>query len=556
MDYFNRKTPPEREKDTTAEQSKENLQGNKSHQIVSGSEKTVKQPGKLPKKRGRPCKAARQLQEKETEGSTEERVTVESLGDDGSSGEMTVSGSGILGSDTAARLAQVCVDEDTIVKKQSGTVTAQQGLKEEPDQKDSTSTKKTSGKSADGSVGKGPPVDQVERAQPAGIRARKGKAKREQEQHDEEECVPEVEEAEQSLCDVSMEVNVDEASQLNSSTVTISFEDFLQSQDGEGGKGDKKDGMDDEESKDSVESREKGGDVLDVPKPAGCEGPQVSPRTLTFQAEVHAISLNHDPARAVEKKVASIFTRRKGEGSPVEVRPSSSLHPQPRPELLPVPKRKSNVVLQEEDLELAMLESDSTPKCSQAERKQFMSAFKQPSQEGAKAKLGKGQGKQKQPGDKDPEEAGDEGADRDISSVPAVEQPSAGDKEEKGMKKKPGRKGRKKVQNEKSSPSPATQEEPDPRETGAQEAEEEPAAAPTTSTPATTPAVKRPRRKNPLRPACVAKEAGTLNPARKTKSQKKGNDSGVPQMSTPRPRHRVFLAQMVSPPDEKESPIR
>ncbi|XP_062307657.1 ATPase family AAA domain-containing protein 5 [Osmerus eperlanus] len=565
MDYFNRKTPPEREKDATTEQSKENQKGNESHQVVSGTEKTVKQPGKLPKKRGRPCKAARRLQEKETEGSTEECVIVETLGDDGSSREMTVSGSGILGSDTAALLAQVCadacVDEDTIVKKQSGTVSAQQGHKEEPDQKDSTSTKKKSGKSADGAVAKGPPIDKVERTQPSGIRARKGKAKQEQEQHDGEECVPEVEEAEQSLCDVSMEVNMDEASQLNSSTITISFEDFLQSQDREEDKGDKKDGMEDEESKDSVESREKEGDVADVPKPAGVEGPQVSPRTLTFQAEVHAISLNHEPARAVEKKVASIFTRRKGEGSPVEVRPSSSLHPQPRPELLPVPKRKSNVVLQEEDLELAMVESDSTPKCSQAERKQFMSAFKQPSQEGAKPKLGKGQGKQKQPADKVPEEAGDEGADRDISSVPAVEQPSAGDKEEKEMKKKPGRKGRKKVQNKKSSPSPATQEEPDPKETGTQEAEEEPAVVPTTSTPATTPAVKRPRRKIPPRPVCVAKEAGTLNPARKTKSRKKGNDAGVPpngpgHMSTPRSRHRVFLAQMVSPPDEKESPIR
>ena len=51
---------------------------------------------------------------------------------------------------------------------------------------------------------------------------------------------------------------------------------------------------------------------------------------------------------------------------------------------LPV-KRKSNVVLLEEDLELAQVDSQSTTtaKCSQAERKQFMSAFKQPSLDGA-----------------------------------------------------------------------------------------------------------------------------------------------------------------------------
>lgn len=279
---------------------------------------------------------------------------------------------------------------------------------------------------------------------------------------------------------------------------------------------------------------------------------------------MHTISPKHESPKAVEKKVASIFTRRKEEaGSSAELKSASSPHS--RLELPPAPKRKSNVVLEEEDLEIAIVESDSTPKCSQAERKQFMSAFKQPSQEGAKAKQGKVQSKQKKPGDKALEEDGDEAAvGSDISTVPAVEQPNCETMGGKGTKKKPGRRGRKKLQKEEEALSPATQEDI-LTETKNQLADSNLAEvqATPTSTP-TTPAVRRSRREIPVRQAPVTEETETLNPASKTRSCDGSKDAEAPKDSpaqistpkTPRSKRRVYKAHMISSPDEMESPIR
>ena len=80
------------------------------------------------------------------------------------------------------------------------------------------------------------------------------------------------------------------------------------------------------------------------------------------------------------------------------------------------------MVLQEEDLELAVLESESTPKCTVVERKQFMAAFKQPSLDGSKPKPVKSQGKQKQPGEKNSDAAADKVAEEDSVIPLPVEQ--------------------------------------------------------------------------------------------------------------------------------------
>uniref|UniRef100_A0AAY4BAA7 Structure-specific endonuclease subunit SLX4 n=1 Tax=Denticeps clupeoides TaxID=299321 RepID=A0AAY4BAA7_9TELE len=111
----------------------------------------------------------------------------------------------------------------------------------------------------------------------------------------------------------------------------------------------------------------------------------VSPRTLTVQAEVHPVSPDHNPIGFMEKKMASIFTSNKRD------RNKTVATQQGRAENLPTPVRRSNVVLEEDDLELAVLESSSTPRCSVEEVKQFMNAFKQPSQDGAKSKSSKKQ---------------------------------------------------------------------------------------------------------------------------------------------------------------------
>lgn len=543
MDYFSRKTTPVREKGSTPEQTKENRLGPQPSESPASLDSPVRLPAKPRQKQGRkPSKVARQLQETDADaGSTEieECVVLEGPGDgEGSEGNVVSSSCGFLGSDTAALLAQFSADAgmagDTCGKNDPGAACPEKAQKDNHPKvysKKRAHLKKK--ESCDGSP-KIPRKDKVTVSKP--------KAKQ-QEDKETEEYVPEVQEAELSLCDASLEVNVGEASQLNRSTVTISFEDFLQTQ----GQGEEKVG---EKSRVNPEPE----DMLDVPKAKELCPLQISPRTLTIQAEVHTISPGHEPVLVAEKKIASIFSREKeGSLAPVVVKTASFPHPQSRLELLPAPKRRSNVVLQEEDLELSIVESESsTPKCSQTERKQFMSAFKQP------AKLGKGPGKQ--PVDKALGEAVEE---ENHSAAPTEEQTG-----KNAAKKKPQRRGRKKALEQESVPSPAAQEDHVPMETDAVETdskskgesntEVQPEAEPTTSTPTT---VRRSTREAPCRQTPVV---DPVTPVRKTKKERVKDVAAVTvdcpaQMSTPKSdksRHRVFRAQMVCPPDKTGSPIR
>ncbi|KAF6721495.1 ATPase family AAA domain-containing protein 5 [Oryzias melastigma] len=196
-------------------------------------------------------------------------------------------------------------------------------------------------------------------------------------------------------CDVSAKVGNDDASCVKDSTVKISFEEFLRSQ--------SKD-EDDKNEDEAILSEEKStAEEMDIPKAEQhvdflASPLQISPRTVTIQAEVHTISPNREEVKTVGK-MASIFTQKRRSNSPVETgrSPPTDLGPKLSS---PAVKLKSNVVLQEEDLELYVLESDSAPKCSEAERKQFMAAFKQPSLDGPKSKPVKIQGKQKDAAEK------------------------------------------------------------------------------------------------------------------------------------------------------------
>uniref|UniRef100_A0A3B4ZSR2 ATPase family AAA domain-containing protein 5-like n=1 Tax=Stegastes partitus TaxID=144197 RepID=A0A3B4ZSR2_9TELE len=320
-------------------------------------------------------------------------------------------------------------------------------------------------------------------------------------------------EAESSLCDVSMEVNLDEDSQLNNSTVRISFEDFVRSQSQDEAEEDIKD----EQAQENTDSGE--------------PSVQVSPRTVTIQAEVHAVSPKQEAAKAVGK-LASIFSRRKGVSSPAEV--VSSPPPEHGPKLPSLTvKRKSNVVLQEEDLELAVLESESTPKCSEAERKQFMAAFKQPSLDGSKTKPVKSQGKQKQP-EENVLDAADKVAEDDVVPL-CVEQGNQG---KNAAKKKPARRGRNKAEEEKEATSISAVAAVEEHVTTTVEVEDKTEEAPVASAPSV-PAVRRSRRQ------------ATVQPAPETVT--------TPPTSTPETRKSkrgVFVAEMVCPPDANQSPIR
>ncbi|XP_041735105.2 ATPase family AAA domain-containing protein 5 [Coregonus clupeaformis] len=552
MDYFSRKTTPVREKGSTPEQTKENRLGPQPSESPASVDSPVRRPAMPPQKRGRkPSKVARQLQETDADAGfteTEECVVLEGPGDgEGSEDNVVSSSCGILGSDTAALLAQFSADAgDTSGENGPGAVCPEKAQKDKHPKVDSKKRAPVKKKESRDSSPKIPRKDKVKWNQPTAEKrtVSKANAKQQQEDKEMEEYVPEFQEAELSLCDASIEVNVGEASQLNGSTVTISFEDFLQTQ----GQGEEKV---EEESRVDTEPE----DTLDVPKANEPCPLQISPRTLTIQAEVHTISPGHEPVLVAEKKMASIFSRGKEEGSPaaVEVKTASSPRPQSRPELLPAHKRKSNVVLQEEDLELSVVESESsTPKCSQTERKQFMSAFKQP------AKPGMGPGKQ--PVDK---ASGESAEEEKHSTAPTEEQPG-----KKAAKKKPQRRGRKKALEEESVPSPAAQENHVPMETDTMETDAKPKAEsttdakpeaePTTSTPTT---VRRSTREAPRRQTPVV---DLVTPVRKTIKERVKDVAAVTedcpvQMSTPKSdksRHRVFRAQMVCPPDKIGSPIR
>nr|XP_033501420.1 ATPase family AAA domain-containing protein 5 [Epinephelus lanceolatus] len=536
MDYFSRKAPSSKEKTSSPEQSKENCQTSPPAEKHTRPEAAVKQPSQRRSRKA--SKAARKLVEAEAVSSTDEAscIIVEEPAE-------AVSSCGVFGSDTAALMAQFSAEASTGESERN---------KQEEDEDVKLHPELNS-------IELSPIVPSKDKVKPTARNSKKAKHSEAEER-----------EKESSLCDVSMEVNVDEASQLNNSTVTISFEDFVRSQSQDVGEED----MEDEQGKDDVskittEAEAMDTDQLDIPKAeehvGSAEPPfQVSPRTVTIQAEVHAVSPKQEANKA-GPKVASIFNRKKGATSPAEVvtSPHTEAGHLPPSTSLTV-KRKSNVVLQEEDLELAVLESESMPKCSEAERKQFMAAFKQPGLDASKTKPGKVQGKQKQPGEKALDDA-DKVAEEDAVTPASVEQVPAASRENKVAKKKPARKGRKKAVEEKeavTTPPAASAEDTVTTVIETVDKEEEP---PITSTPSI-PAVRRSRREAVIR---QSPETTPTTPIRKTRKRNESKDAAAAaaataddspaKVSTPKTRKSkrgVFVAEMVCPPDSKESPIR
>ncbi|XP_076792318.1 ATPase family AAA domain-containing protein 5 [Arvicanthis niloticus] len=169
---------------------------------------------------------------------------------------------------------------------------------------------------------------------------------------------------------------------LNESTITVSYEEFLKSH-----KAAKVEEIPDHAVPACVPSGP--GEAVK----SGSEGesesrepsPQLHLKTVTVLAQVH-------PTPPKKKgKIPPIFLKQKQ----LELENSLS---DPENEQT-VQKRKSNVVIQEGQLELAVLEAwsseASVPKCSMEERQQFMRAFRQPPSETPKNGLKKPLEKQK-----------------------------------------------------------------------------------------------------------------------------------------------------------------
>ncbi|XP_024835757.1 ATPase family AAA domain-containing protein 5 isoform X2 [Bos taurus] len=194
---------------------------------------------------------------------------------------------------------------------------------------------------------------------------------------------------------------------LKDSTITVSYEEFLKSH--------KENEV--EQTPDStvsicipsetVEDTVRSGSVSDLETYEISQ--QTRFKTVTVLAQVHPI-----PPKKTGK-IPSIFLKQK------QVEMESSLS-DPENEQA-VQKRKSNVVIHEEELELAVLEAGSSdavkPKCTLEERQQFMKAFRQPVSDTLKNGVKKSSDKQKELNEKSLNEE-----ERDNHSKKVMENPN------------------------------------------------------------------------------------------------------------------------------------
>ncbi|XP_025772838.1 ATPase family AAA domain-containing protein 5 [Puma concolor] len=188
---------------------------------------------------------------------------------------------------------------------------------------------------------------------------------------------------------------------LKDRTITVSYEEFLKSH-----KENKVDLPDSTVAicipSETVEDLVKSGSMSD---PETCDISQhIRSKTVTVLAQVHPI-----PPKKT-RKIPSIFLKQK------QLETENSLS-DPENEQT-VQKRKSNVVIQEEELELAVLEAGSSeaskPKCTLEERQQFMKAFRQPASDALKNGVRKSSDKQKELNEKSLNDEGRDGNSKKI----------------------------------------------------------------------------------------------------------------------------------------------
>ncbi|KAI7803414.1 ATPase family AAA domain-containing protein 5 [Triplophysa rosa] len=386
-------------------------------------------------------------------------------------------------------------------------------------------------------------------------RNRKAKSGCEEAKH----CAGSVQDSDQPICDAKPEGCADKISTHSTSTVTISFEDFVFN-----------------ESQKQVEGNAVSSSDCVVPEASAiinlCNDKiteeqqdevvplQVSPRTLTVQAEVHSISPKHELVKvAKDLKVARIFSRnRKSQAK--EDKTLAILNPEVKQDVVPDRKKKSNVVLLEEDLVLDVLESSPNPKSTEAERKQFMNAFKQPSLDGFKSKPNKGQSKQNQAQETVPEAVEKEQEDTSLENKPVTS--SEQNEEQKncsGEKNKRLRKAGKKR--------PAKMDKEVPVETDKpkelikeMEDEKESSPADDESNKQTVRELRRSTRDLSHKQSAAELNTNSTSRNRRQTSKVKDDVTHTPSLvSTPKvQRHKkgIYRAEMLCPPDMKGSPIR
>ncbi|XP_038612945.1 ATPase family AAA domain-containing protein 5 isoform X2 [Tachyglossus aculeatus] len=378
LDYF-KKTPPASEHSCVAKESK--VKPPKLLHADDGKEcQTPTRPlsnstsSSRCKRRGKRINLYNQLNDSKPENAS----TVEIISDD--SGENSLS-NGFIGSKSSALLAQKCGEErsesNQDPKPQSITVTYQKDSKKVNSEQ---STVKSNRK-----------------------KPLKRKQKRDLGLPESLSWEKELDERQASSPKAVESVNLDnatEAVQLNDSTVTVSFEEFLKSQ-----RESRWDPVSAGKISDTAKERDKNGNTSD---PENYDG-SLPLKTVTVLAQIHSI-----PPKSVSglkakktKKIASIFLKQKEyriENSPPELEIEQNEQT--------IQKRKSNVVIREEELELAVLDAAGPeagkPKCTVEERQQFMKAFRQPSSDSIKNGVKKSSEKVKEVSEKPLKEEGEE----------------------------------------------------------------------------------------------------------------------------------------------------
>ncbi|XP_051988543.1 ATPase family AAA domain-containing protein 5 [Xyrauchen texanus] len=534
MDYFKKTSPAQIKSSPVAKGNSLQLSEQvRSPEIFS---KSVRAQGQ---KRTRKPKENKKSEQVDSQEVTEDLVLIESPS------ESAVNESAISstkGSDTSARLTQtshyVSSDKESAGRKKAT----------EPDPNDMKDTNSVDSSALNA------PIENKDKSKKSTVRRnRKEKGGCEETK----QCVSHAQESEQPICDTKSENTEDNTTTHSSSTITISFNDFLQNHCQEQDAGNaipKPDCI----APDTVSEQNT---CIDQSDPA--TGPvQVSPRTLTIQAEVHPISPDHESVKVVkELKVASIFSRNR-KGQIKDDKTSSVPTPEVKPDRLPDHKRKSNVVLLEEDLELDVVESSPMPNSTEAERKQFMNAFKQPSLDGLKSKTNKGQSKQSQVQEFVPEAVGEEQEKslENKSEVTGSEQneeqtSSTGDKKKRVSKA--GMMGQAKANENAPVPTPKPKELSTEMEVDKQNnlADDEDEGKQTVRE------LRRSNRELSRRQSAVVLNTDATS-QNKGKQENTVNDvtQNTPSLASTPKEHRlkrgVYRAEMLCPPDPKGSPIR
>ncbi|XP_056609371.1 ATPase family AAA domain-containing protein 5 isoform X3 [Triplophysa dalaica] len=385
-------------------------------------------------------------------------------------------------------------------------------------------------------------------------RNRKAKSGCEEAMH----CAGSVQDSDQPICDAKPEGCVDKTSTQSTSTVTISFKDFVFNV---------SQNLDEENAVSSSDCVvPEASAIINLCNDKITEEQvkvvplQVSPRTLTVKAEVHSISPEHELVKVADDlKVASIFSRKR-KSQAKEDKTLAIRNPQVKQDVVPDRKKKSNVVLLEEDLVLDVLESSTNPKSTEAERKQFMNAFKQPSLDGFKSKPNKGQCNQNQAQETVPEAVEKEQEDTSLdnkpvsSSEPNEEQKSfsgvTNKRVRKAGKKRPGKMD-KEAQVETDKPKEFIKEIEDEKESSPADGE---------SNKQTVRELRKSTRDLSQKQSTA--ELSTNSTSRKGRQTSKVKDDVThtpPLVSTPKvQRHKkgIYRAEMLCPPDMKGSPIR